>query len=48
MVIVILAEFFITIPLPAKPYEYTSSWLSSKHERRELKALAEKSELKML
>ncbi|MEM2208990.1 MAG: VapB-type antitoxin [Nitrososphaerota archaeon] len=41
-VIIPAGTFFITIPLPIKPHEYASSWLSSKHERKELKELAEK------
>ncbi|MGB9778972.1 MAG: hypothetical protein ACPLW8_06155 [Candidatus Bathyarchaeales archaeon] len=41
--IIIPAEsFFITIPLPTKPQEHARSWLPSKRQRKELKALAEK------
>jgi c-di-GMP-binding flagellar brake protein YcgR len=42
-IVISAGAFFITIPLSAKPYEYASSWLQSKRERKELKALAEKS-----
>lgn len=44
-IIIPAGSFFVTIPLPARPHEHASSWLASKLERRELKALAEKSAL---
>lgn len=44
-IIIPAGSFFVTIPLPTKPLEHASSWLPSKRERKELKALAEKSAL---
>ena len=42
-IIIPAGSFFVTIPLPTKPHEKASSWLPSKLESKELKALAEKS-----
>ncbi len=42
-IVIPAGSFFITIPLPTKPHEHACSWLPSKQQRRELKALAEKS-----
>ncbi|MBS7656021.1 VapB-type antitoxin [Candidatus Bathyarchaeota archaeon] len=44
-IIIPAGSFFVTIPLPIIPHQYASSWLTSKRERVELKALAEKSAL---
>ncbi|MBS7635995.1 VapB-type antitoxin [Candidatus Bathyarchaeota archaeon] len=44
-IIIPAGSFFVTIPLPTKPHEHARSWLPTKLDRRELKALAEKSAL---
>ena len=44
-IIIPAGSFFVTIPLPAQPHEHAGSWLPSKRERKELKALAEESAL---
>jgi bifunctional DNA-binding transcriptional regulator/antitoxin component of YhaV-PrlF toxin-antitoxin module len=43
VIIIPAGSFFVTIPLPTKPYEKAGSWLPSNAERKELKAMAEKS-----
>jgi bifunctional DNA-binding transcriptional regulator/antitoxin component of YhaV-PrlF toxin-antitoxin module len=42
-IIIPAGSFFVTIPLPTKPHEKAGSWLPSNVERKELKAMAEKS-----
>jgi len=42
-IIIPAGSFFVTIPLPTKPHEKACSWLPSNVERKELKAVAEKS-----
>jgi len=46
VVIIPADSLFIVIPLSAELHKYASSWLPSKHGKKELKELAEKSAFK--
>ncbi|MCD6466128.1 VapB-type antitoxin [Candidatus Bathyarchaeota archaeon] len=46
VVIIPTGSFFVVIPLPTKLHKYAGSWLPSKHRKKELKELAEKSAFK--
>jgi bifunctional DNA-binding transcriptional regulator/antitoxin component of YhaV-PrlF toxin-antitoxin module len=41
-IIIPAGTFFVTIPLPTAPYEQAREWLTSQQDKKELKALAEK------
>lgn len=47
-IIIPAGSFFVTIPLPTKPQEHAGSWLPTKLDRKELKALAENPRWRML
>ena len=45
-VVIIPAGSLFVVPLPTKLHKHTSSWLPSKHRKKKLKELAEKSAFK--